>query len=95
MKRLAAILLGLMLASCSVGYYSNNGMGLSTVANSPIGVLRDTTVLTSTISPSITSTTMLTEPCSTTTTTDNGCRLNICPTAWVIRATFTDSTRWC
>lgn len=33
MKRLAAILLGLMLASCSVGYYSNNGMGLSTVAN--------------------------------------------------------------
>lgn len=33
MKRLATILLGLMLASCSVGYYSNNGMGLSTVAN--------------------------------------------------------------
>ena len=33
MKRLAAILLSLMLASCSVGYYSNNGMGLSTVAN--------------------------------------------------------------
>lgn len=33
MKRLAVILLGLMLTSCSMGYYSNNGMGLSTVAN--------------------------------------------------------------
>ncbi len=33
MKRLATILVGLMLTSCSMGYYANNGMGLSTIAN--------------------------------------------------------------
>ncbi len=33
MKRLATILLGIMLTSCSLGYYSNDGMGLATTAN--------------------------------------------------------------
>ena len=33
MKRLVIIILGLMLSSCSVGYYANNGMGVITTAN--------------------------------------------------------------
>ena len=69
------------------GLVDRIGLPEGSLTHKPVGKL------TSTISPSITSTTMLTEPCSTTTTTDNGCRLSICPTAWVIRATFIDSTR--
>lgn len=33
MKRLVIIILGLMLSSCSVGYYANSGVGVITTAN--------------------------------------------------------------